>query len=120
MNKNLVIVILVVVILLGAGGFWYYIRSNSVSTSTSTTTACAPAKGETAYSGKVVYVKNGQYGQYTLQSADGTILYYLNTTAPDQEASLKARVGKNTQVNGTLVRPDEPRSTDVNIKTVCQ
>lgn len=108
MNKNLIIVALAVVILLGAGGFWYYNRSNS----TSTTTACVPAEGETAFSGKVVYVD--QYKQYTLQSANG-VTYYLRTT-DNQASQLQAKVGKNAQVNGTLVTPD---SSDVIVKTVC-
>lgn len=79
---------------------------------------CAPAAGETAFSGKVATVSppdQPNYKQYTLQSTGGTT-YYLNTTNPAQASSLESKLGKDVQVNGTLVRPN---SNDVNVNTVC-
>ncbi len=81
---------------------------------TTPTVSCTPAQGETVFSGKVAFMASGQSGQYTLQASGGKT-YYLRTN-DQQSASLKNKLNKNGQVNGTLVAPN---SGDVNVTTVC-
>lgn len=135
MNKDIMLGVLIgfilTAILAGVGGFFVYqkfttsgfpgasqsVGGSSGSASNGSSGNCALTTGETAFSGKVSTISPPDHPddkQYTLQSADGKT-YYLRTT-PAQESNLQNKVGKNAQVNGTLVTP---QSGDVNVTTVC-
>lgn len=88
--------------------------STPVPAAATPTVSCTPAQGETVFSGKVAYLVHGQLGQYTLQTSGGKT-YYLRANDA-QSASLKTKLDKDAQVNGTLVAPN---SGDVNVTTVC-
>lgn len=77
-----------------------------------TAASCIPKQGEAAFSGKVAYAD--QYKQYILQTA-AEKTYYLQTT-DEQSATLKTKLAKNAQVNGSL---RVPGSADVIVATVC-
>ncbi len=121
---------IITAILAGVGGFFIYqkfttgspfganqpVGGPSGSVPNGSGGNCAPAAGETAFSGKVVYINQSQ--QYTLQSAGGTT-YYLRlnqTTEAVQSSTLQNKLGKEAQVNGKLATPT---SNDVNVYTVC-
>jgi hypothetical protein len=137
MNKDIMLGILIgfilTVILFGVGSFFLYPKLGQLFGGSQPTGSdysnrqnnpggnCAPATGETAFSGKVSTISppdHPEYKQYVLQSADGQITAYLIAT-PAQESILQGKTGKDVQVNGTPAAPNGSWTGGVKVTTIC-
>lgn len=123
------------VILVGIGGFFLFPKLGSVfgpsganqpvgspsgSVPNGSGGNCAPAIGETSFSGKVSTISppdHPEYKQYILQSSDGQTAYLVAT--PTQESILQGKMGKVVQVNGTPAAPDGSWTGGVKVATIC-